>query len=98
MHVREGFLSGIPRRAASDLLLFGVTAAELIVLVLLTPTFTAVDWIYVFQHLWVLAIALTRRPPAAQDLSATTSLAVAASCVYPYAQVIYLHAETGDVV
>jgi len=98
LNVREGFLSGIPKRAGSDLLLFAVTAAELIVLLWLTPSFTLVDWIYVFQHLWVLAIALTRRPPAARDVSPTTSLAVAVSCVYPYAQVIYLHVETGYVV
>jgi protein-S-isoprenylcysteine O-methyltransferase Ste14 len=98
LSVREGFLSGIPRRDASDLLLFGVTAAELSVLVLLTPSFAVVDWIYVFQHLWVLAIALTRRPPAARDLSPPTSLAVAISCIYPYAQVIYLHVDAGYVV
>jgi len=95
LNVREGLLSGIPTRTGPDLLLFGVTVAELVVLVLLTPSFTIVDWIYVFQHLWVLAIALTRRPPASQDLSPLTSLAVAISCIYPYAQVIYLHLETG---
>jgi protein-S-isoprenylcysteine O-methyltransferase Ste14 len=94
--VLEGLVSGISRRRFSDLLLFGFTLAELTVLVLLTPTFTMVDWIYVLQHLMVLGIALTRRPPAAQDYSFPTSLAVAVSCAYPYAQVIYLDRVPGD--
>ena len=41
----------------------GVTAVELPLLVVLTPTFTLTDWIYVLQNLLVLGIALTRRPP-----------------------------------
>ena len=92
----EGLVSGgISRRRSSDLILFGVTLFELIALFPLTPTFTAVDWIYVLQHLLVLGIALTRRAPAAQDYLLPTSLAVAVSCTYPYAQVIYLHWVSG---
>ena len=86
----HAYFSGVSRRRFADLLLFGVTVAELIVLVLLTPTFTLTDWIYVVQHLMVLAIALTRAPPEAVDHSLPTSLAVAVSLAYPYAQVIYL--------
>jgi hypothetical protein len=56
-------------RTFADLLLFGITSAELALLSLLTPTFTLVDWIYLSQHLLVLGIALTRRPPTAQDRS-----------------------------
>lgn len=93
--VLERLSSGIPRRRFSDLLLFGVTLAELIALVRLTPTFTLVDWIYVLQHLVVFGIALTRRPPSTQDRSLPASLAVAISLAYPYAQVICLHWSTG---
>jgi len=50
-------VSGISGRRPGDFLLFGVTAAELALLLNLTPTFTAVDWIYVLQHLLVLLIA-----------------------------------------
>jgi protein-S-isoprenylcysteine O-methyltransferase Ste14 len=95
LNVLEGLITGMPRRRPSDLLLFGVTVAELIVLVLLTPTFTMVDWIYLVQHLLVLGIALTRHPPSAKDGCLLTSLAVAVSCTYTYAQVIYLHWENG---
>jgi hypothetical protein len=93
----KGLLSEIRRRRFSDLLLFGLTSLELIVLAVLTPPFTMGDWIYVLQHLLVLGIALTRRAPAAQDRSLPTALAVAVSLIYPYAQVIYLHWETGHV-
>src|SRR5262245_296191 len=82
--------AGISRRRFADFLLFGVTSAELAILVLQTPTFTLVDWIYVSQHLLVLAIALVRRPPAARDYSIPTSIAVAVSYAYPYAQVVLL--------
>lgn len=95
MSVHGELLTGVERRQPSDLLLFGVTVAELVVLVLLTATFTTVEWIYIGQHLLVLAIALTRRPPSAQDRSLLTSGAVAVSCTYAYAQVIYLHWEHG---
>jgi protein-S-isoprenylcysteine O-methyltransferase Ste14 len=80
----------VSRRQSSDVLLFGVTSAELAVLVILTPTLTLADWIYVVQHVMVLAIALTRRPPAAEDHSLRSSVAVAVAYGYPYAQVIYL--------
>ena len=86
------------KRSFADIFLFGFTLAELIVLVLLTPTFGVVDWIYVLQHLIVLGLAFTRRSPAAQDSSMRTFLAVAVSCVYPYAQVIFLHWTVGQVV
>jgi protein-S-isoprenylcysteine O-methyltransferase Ste14 len=81
---------GLTGRKAADFLLFGVTSVEFALLFPLTPTFTFVDWIYVSQHLLVLAIALTRRPPQAQDHSLATSAAVAVAYAYPYAQVAYL--------
>lgn len=80
---------GRPGRAA-DALLFAVTAAELAVLVHLTPAFTLVDWVYLSQHLLVLAIALVRRPPHAWDHSLSASAAVAVAYVYPWAQAAYL--------
>ena len=78
------------RRRFADVLLFGVTSAELAFLILQTPTFTLIDWIYVSQHLLVLAIALVRRPAAARDYSVPTSIAVAVSYAYPYAQVVLI--------
>jgi protein-S-isoprenylcysteine O-methyltransferase Ste14 len=84
------------RRRFADFLLFGVTSAELVILVLLTPTFTPIDWIYVSQHLLVLGIALVRRPTAAQDHSLPTSTAVAVSYAYPYAQVALLGWVPGE--
>ena len=89
-------VSGISRRRVGDILLFGVTAAELTLLFFLTPTFTFVDWIYVLQHLLVLGIALTRRPPEAYNHSLTSSAAVAVAYAYPYAQVAYLRWVPGD--
>lgn len=83
-------------RRFADLLLFGVTAVELSILILLTPSFTAADWIYVLQHLIVLGIALTRRPPLARDDSMASSAAVAVAYLYPYAQVIYLRWSPGE--
>jgi len=77
-------------RRLADFLLLGVTSSELALLFVLTPTFTTVDWIYVLQHLLVLGIALTRRPPAAQDRSLSSSIAVLITYAYPYAQVAYL--------
>src|SRR3974390_2469219 len=93
----EGPLSTVFRRQFSDIVLFVVTSAELVALVLLTPTFTLVDWIYVLQHLLVLGIALTRHTPAAQDRSVPTFFAVVVSSIYPYAQVIWLHWASGHV-
>lgn len=86
----------ISRRTFADFLLFGVTSAELALLFLLTPTFTPVDWIYIAQHLLVLGIALTRRPPAAQDHSLPSSAAVVVTYTYPYAQVAYLRWIPGE--
>jgi hypothetical protein len=42
---RNYIFSAAPRRRFADLLLFGVTSAELAVLLLLTPGFTITDWI-----------------------------------------------------
>jgi len=84
------------RRTPGDFILLGVTALELALLVRMTPTFTAADWIYVLQHLLVLGIALTRRAPAALDRSLATSAAVVVAYAYPYAQVIYLDWVPGE--
>src|SRR5437660_3956215 len=84
-------------RRFGDLLLFCVTATELVILFFLTPTFTATDWIYVLQHLIVLGIALARRHPKVWDYSIASSVAVGASYLYPYAQVIYLRWSPGYV-
>jgi protein-S-isoprenylcysteine O-methyltransferase Ste14 len=84
-------------RRLADLLLFCVTATELVILFLLTPTFTIADWIYVLQHAMVLAIALTRPSPTVRDYSITSSTAVIIAYAYPYAQVICLRASPGYV-
>jgi protein-S-isoprenylcysteine O-methyltransferase Ste14 len=84
-------------RRFADLLLFCVTSAELVILFLLTPTFTITDWIYVLQHFIVLGIALARRRPKVWDYSVASSMAVGAAYIYPYAQVIYLRWSPGDV-
>ena len=84
-------------RRFADLLLFCVTSAELVILFLLTPTFTITDWIYVLQHLIVLGIALTRPRPKVRDYSIASSIAVGVAYVYPYAQVIYLRWSPGHV-
>ena len=86
----------IAGRTSGDLILLGVTAAELALLVHLTPSFTAADWIYVLQHALVLAIALTRRAPAALDRSFGTGAAVVVAYAYPYAQVAYLRWVPGE--
>src|SRR5207253_10558813 len=75
-------------RRFADLLLFCVTAIELVILFLLTPTFTITDWIYVLQHFIVLGIALTRPQPKLRDYSLASSMAVVVAYAYPYAQVI----------
>jgi protein-S-isoprenylcysteine O-methyltransferase Ste14 len=84
-------------RRFADLLLFGVTATELVILFLLTPTFTITDWIYVLQHFIVLGIALTRPKPKVRDYSIASSMAVGTAYAYPYAQVIYLRWSPGHV-
>jgi protein-S-isoprenylcysteine O-methyltransferase Ste14 len=78
------------RRTGADLALFLVTAVELGLLLFLTPAFAATDWIYLSQHLLVLAIALARRPPAARDDSLPVLVAVVVSYAYPYAQVAWM--------
>ena len=83
-------------RRFADFLLFAVTSVELAILVFYTPTFTYIDWIYVLQHLLVLGIALTRRPPQVQDRSLGSAAAVIVSYGYPYAQVIYLNWIPGN--
>src|SRR5262245_33188347 len=82
--------SGVSARTFADVLLLGVTSAELALLALLTPAFTLVDWIYLSQHLLVLGIALTRRMPQAQDRSFSSNAAVVVAYAYPYAQMAYL--------
>jgi len=89
-------VSGTSRRRVGDVLLFGVTSAELALLFFLTPTFTFVDGIYVLQHVLVLGIALTRRPPEIYNHSLPSSAAVVAAYAYPYAQVAYLRWVPGD--
>jgi protein-S-isoprenylcysteine O-methyltransferase Ste14 len=81
---------GISGRRFADFLLFGVTSTELAILLLLTPTFTTTDWVYLLQHVMVLVIALTRHPPRLQDRSLPSNLAVVVAYGYPYAQIIYL--------
>jgi protein-S-isoprenylcysteine O-methyltransferase Ste14 len=85
------------RRRFADLLLFCVTSTELVILFLLTPTFTITDWIYVLQHFIVLGIALTRPQPKLRDYSLASSMAVVVAYAYPYAQVIYLRWSPGHV-
>jgi protein-S-isoprenylcysteine O-methyltransferase Ste14 len=84
-------------RRFADLLLFCVTSAELVILFLLTPTFTITDWIYVLQHFIVLGITVTRPQPKVWDYSIASSVAVGIAYVYPYAQVIYLRWSVGHV-
>jgi protein-S-isoprenylcysteine O-methyltransferase Ste14 len=84
-------------RRFADLLLFCFTSAELVILSLLTPTFTITDWIYVLQHFIVLGIAVTRPQPKLRDYSVASSVAVGIAYVYPYAQVIYLRWSPGHV-
>jgi protein-S-isoprenylcysteine O-methyltransferase Ste14 len=82
-------------RAPGDILLLCVTSIELTALLILSPTLAVPDWIYVAQHVMVLAIALTRRRPTAEDHSFGSSAAVAVAYGYPYAQVIYLQSIPG---
>jgi protein-S-isoprenylcysteine O-methyltransferase Ste14 len=84
-------------RRFADVLLFCVTVTELVILFLLTPTFTITDWIYVLQHFIVLVVALTRPRPKVWDYSIASSIAVAVAYLYPYAQVIYLRWSPGYV-
>jgi protein-S-isoprenylcysteine O-methyltransferase Ste14 len=90
-------LPAIPRRRLADLLLFCVTATALGVLFLLTPTLGLVGWLYVLQHLMVLAIAFTRSEPLMTDYSVPSNNAVGVAYVCPYAQVICLYWWPGKV-
>jgi protein-S-isoprenylcysteine O-methyltransferase Ste14 len=90
-------ISGMRRRRFADFLLFGVTAIELALLFVLTPTFTLTDWIYVLENLLVLGVAVTRRPPEQQDRSLGSSAAVTIAYGYSYAQVAYLRWQPGEV-
>src|SRR5436305_1257156 len=84
-------------RRLADLLLFCVTAAELVVLFPLTPTFGIADWIYVLQHVVVLGVALTIPNPRAWAYSLASSTAVIIAYAYAYAQVICLRGSSGSV-
>lgn len=84
------------RRTTSDFVLFAVTSAELALLFVLTPTFGVADWVYVLQHGVVLALALTRPPPRAQDRSLASTVAVLITYAYPYAQVAFLRYVAGE--
>jgi protein-S-isoprenylcysteine O-methyltransferase Ste14 len=83
-------------RSLGDLVLLGVTLAELVLLYQLTPSFTATDWIYVLQHLLVLGVALTRLAPARQDRSLLSNASIVVVYAYPYAQLVYLRWVPGD--
>ena len=89
--------SGLRGRKPADFLLFAVTAAELAILCVLTPSFTLTDWIYVCSNLLVLALALMRRPAQAQDRSIAAGAAVIVSYTYTYAQVALLRWIPGHV-
>jgi protein-S-isoprenylcysteine O-methyltransferase Ste14 len=90
-------ITDIVGRRFADLLLFCVTSTELVILLLLTSTFTIADWIYVLQHLMVLGIAITRPRPKVWDHSILSSTAVGVAYSYPYAQVICLRWSPGEV-
>jgi len=90
-------LAAILQRRFADLLLFCVTAAALIVLFLLTPTFGIVGWLYVLQHSIVLGMALTRSEPLITDYSVRSNIAVGVAYLCPYAQVICLYCWPGEV-
>ena len=85
-----------PRRTWGDIILCGVTLAELSLLVLMTPTFTALDWSYVLQHVLVFGVALTRPPPRAQDSSWRATMVCLASYAYPYAHILSLGLVPGS--
>src|SRR4029450_12478274 len=89
-HLLSAIRQAWPRRTCGDVMLGGITLAELSLLVFLTPTFTALDWIYILQHVIVLGVALTRHPPRVQDHSWRVTMACLVSYAYPYAQILYL--------
>lgn len=83
-------------RPLGDFILFGVTGIEMALLFVLTPTFSAADWIYVGSNLLVLVIALMRAPPQVQDRSIAAGVAVIVSYTYSYAQVALLKWVPGE--
>src|SRR5262249_8366773 len=95
-HLLSTIRQVLPRRPCGDVMLCGITLAELSLLVFLTPTFTALDWIYVLQHVIVLGVALTRSPPGVQDHSWRVTMACLVSYAYPYAQILYLGIVPGS--
>jgi protein-S-isoprenylcysteine O-methyltransferase Ste14 len=90
-------LAAILERRFADLILFCFTAAALGGLFLLTPTLGLVGWLYVLQHLMVLAIALTRSESLMTDHSVPSNIAVGVAYLCPYAQVICLYCWPGKV-
>ena len=90
-------LAAILQRRFADLLLFCVTAAALIVLFLLTPSFGIVGRLYVLQHFLILGLALTRSKPLTADHSVPSNIAVGVAYLCPYAQVICLYWWPGKV-
>jgi protein-S-isoprenylcysteine O-methyltransferase Ste14 len=97
VHYHLVALAPIVERRFADLLLLCVTATALGVLFVLTPTFGIVGWLYVLQHLLVLAFALTRSEPLMTDYSVPSNVAVAVAYLCPYCQVICLYWWPGKV-
>lgn len=95
-HGQSSRSAGVSGRRLADLLLFSVTSAELAILVSQVPTLAPIDWVYVSQHLLVLAIAFARHAPVARDFSPGAGAAVVVSYAYPYAQVLYLGRVPGQ--
>jgi protein-S-isoprenylcysteine O-methyltransferase Ste14 len=87
------------RLNTASVILFGVTAAEPAFLVAVTPAFDFADWVYVLQHVIVLAVAFAGRRPTAQDHSPGTGAAVVVAYGYPCAQAIpmYLSCVLADI-
>jgi protein-S-isoprenylcysteine O-methyltransferase Ste14 len=85
----------VGHRRPADVVVLGVTAVELAILVLLTPSLAITAWIYTCSNLLVLGIALMRRPAQVQDRSIAAAVAVFVSYTYPYAQVVLLHWRPG---
>ena len=88
--------AGVSAGHLANIILFSITSVELAILALQTPTFGLIDWVYVSQHLLVLAIAFARYPPQTRDYSFATSAAVVVSYTYPYAQVAVLGWRPGE--
>ena len=96
MALHQGGTGVVASHVWCYIVLCGVTLAELSLLVFMTPTFTALDWIYVLQHVIVFGVALTRHPPSAQDHSWRVTMACLVSYAYPYAQILYLGIVPGS--